>query len=145
MPLQKYLTKMAYILCLVATACQPTPEPTPSPKIPESTAVEIAKGACKEPHLVMMGEPKNIRFQLLTLGEADRLTKSENETTFNTQTLDTKVWLVQMDGELQLVGGPAPVPSIDPSAPTPTPPQPFQGTCSVILDATSGSVIVVRG
>lgn len=145
MKIRKTEALLMLVFCLKLTACQPIPTPTSAPKIREATAVEIAKSACKTPHLVLTGEPKNIRSQLLTLGEADRLTRAEGETNFYSQALDTPVWLVQMDGEMQLVGGPPPVPPVNPTTPTPTPPQPFPGTCKVILDAKSGSVIVIRG
>jgi hypothetical protein len=107
-------------------------------------AIEFAISGCKIPHLVLVGDPINIRTKLLSLEEADKLTKVEGETTNYAQPMDTKVWLVQMDGQLQLVGGPKPVITIDSQTGTPTPPQPFFGTCIAVLDASSGNLIFVR-
>ncbi len=57
--------------------------------------------------------------------------------------MDTKVWFVQMDGPLQLVGGPEPAVTLDSQTETPTPPQPFFGTCIAVVDASSGDLIFV--
>jgi hypothetical protein len=95
--------------------------------------------------LVLVGEPKNIRVELMSLEEADKLTREEGETTNYEIPMDTMVWLVQMDGELQLVGGPAPVITENSQVATSTPANPFWGTCSVILGANSGALISVHG
>lgn len=126
-------------------ACTTKPTPTETPSISKDKAIEIAIGGCKTPHLVLIGVPTNIRAKLLTLNEADKLTSEKGETTNYEIPMDTLVWLVQMDGQLQLVGGPAPVITNDSQITTPTPSQPFQGTCSVILDANSGNLISVHG
>ena len=127
------------------SACASPPTPTATPIISQEKAIEIAIGGCKIPHLVLVGEPKNIRTKLLTLEDADKLIRVEGETTNYGIPMDTRVWLVQMDGQLQLVGGPLPVITEDSRVATPTPPQPFWGTCSVILDANSGRLISVSG
>ncbi len=127
------------------SACSTSPSPTPTPTISQDQAIEIATSGCKTPHLVLVGEPQNIKTQLLTLEEADQLIRGEGETTNYGVPMDTRVWLVQMDGQLQLVGGPVPVPTEGGKGITATPPQPFWGTCSVILDADSGTILVIRG
>jgi hypothetical protein len=137
-----------FVLTLIfgsISACATSPTPTASPTISSDKAIEIAIGACKTPHLVLIGQPQNIQTKLLTLEEADKVTRVDGETTSYGMPMDTRVWLVQMDGQLQLVGGPAPVVSEDSQVATPTPPQPFWGTCSVIMDAQSGVIILVRG
>jgi hypothetical protein len=127
------------------SACTSLPTPTVTPIISSDEAIEIAIDGCKKPRLILVGEPKNIQTKLLTLEAADKLTRIEGETTNYGIPMDTSVWLVQMDGQLQLVGGPAPVITEDSQVVTPTPPQPFWGTCTVILDASSGTLILVRG
>jgi hypothetical protein len=127
------------------SACTSSPTPSVPPIISGDRAIEIAISGCKSPHLILVGEPQNIHAKLLTLEEADKLTKVEGETTNYGIPMDTRVWLVQMDGQLQLVGGPAPVITEDSQVATPTPPQPIWGTCTVILDADSGAIILVRG
>jgi hypothetical protein len=71
--------------------------------------------------------------------------KAPGEYTHYDQPPDYPVWLVQMDGQLQLVGGPLAVITKDGQliAVTPTPSQPYWGTCTVFIDALSGSVIAV--
>jgi hypothetical protein len=117
----------------------------PAPKISKDKAIEIAIDACKIPHLVLVSEPKNIRTKLTTLGEADKLTGAVGETDSYLHPLDTRVWLIQMDGQLQIVGGHPPAPNEAGQAATPTPTQPFWGTCTVVLDANSGELIFTRG
>lgn len=129
------------------SACTSTPTPTPTQTtiINRDKAIEIAIGGCKIPHLVLVGTPQNFRTTLLTLEEADKQTREQGETTNYGIPMETIVWLVQMDGQLQLVGGPPTEITKDNRNNTPTPPQPFWGTCTVILDANSGSLITVRG
>ena len=97
--------------------------------------------------MVLVGEAHNIRAQLLTLAEADQQTRVSGESQiFYAQPMDTLVWLVRMDGLLQLVGGPVPImTSAAGEIVTMTPPAPSRGTCSVILDAQSGELISLRG
>jgi hypothetical protein len=121
----------------------PAPTATAGTTISRDKSIEIATMACRVPHMVLMGEPRNIRAQLVTLGEADQLTRSSGEYTNYDQPLNTLVWLVQMDGTLQLVGGPATMPA-PPGVLTATPPQPFEGTCSVLINANIGDWIGVR-
>jgi hypothetical protein len=66
------------------------------------------------------------------------------KTAFYGISISSWVWLVKMDGELQLIGGPFPAIIESSQTSTPTPPLPFWGTCTVILDANSGEIIVVR-
>jgi len=134
-----------FLIFALISACTSPPTRTAVPAILSDKSIEIATGACKLPHLVLLGEPKNIHTNLLTLEDADKLTRDEGETTNYGIPMDTMVWLVQMDGQLQLVGGPAPVIMEDSQVATPTSPQPFWGTCTVILDANSGALIRVRG
>jgi hypothetical protein len=139
------LVSLQIIILGLLSACNSLPTPTVTSIISRDKAIEIAINGCKTPHLVLVGEPKNIHTKLITLEEADKLTSREGETRNYGIPLDTKVWLVQMDGALQLVGGPLPAVTEDSQEVTPTPAQPFYGTCSVIIDANSGTVILVRG
>jgi hypothetical protein len=129
------------------SACTPSPDHTMTPTISSDKAIEIAMDGCKTPHLVLTGKPKNIQAKLLTLEEADKLIRIEGEVTNYGISMDTTVWLVQMDGQLQLVGGPPPVTTEDSHIVTVTPTSslPFWGTCTVILDATSGVILIIHG
>jgi hypothetical protein len=130
------------------TACtirrSPTPVPTPTPSINVDQAIEAAISACKTPHLVLIGEPQNIRPKLTTLEEADKFVISQGGTTSNYGIpMNSQVWMVQMDGQLQPVGGPPTEINNDSRLSTPTPPQPFWGTCTAVIDARSGKLIFV--
>jgi hypothetical protein len=144
-PSKFLLVSILFLLCGSILACTSPPTPKATPIVTSEKAIEIAIGDCKIPHLVLVGEPKNIHTKLLTLEEADKQTRVEGETTNYGIPMDTLVWLVQMDGQLQLVGGPPTEITEDSRVATPTPPQPFWGTCSVILDANSGELISVIG
>jgi hypothetical protein len=148
--LRLVFTALMAALIVVLSACEPVSSPalttpTAPPVINRDKAIEIAIGGCKIPHLVLVGEPKNIQAKLLTLDEAYKLTREEGSTTNFGIPMDTSVWMVQMDGQLQLMGGPAPVASPDGRFNTPTPSQPFWGTCIAVLDANSGKIIFIRG
>lgn len=146
-PLFLFFTVVSLIFGFIsACTSMPTSTPTssPTPMIDREKATELAINACKIPHLVLVGDPTNIRAILLSLAEADQLTKVEGETTNYGKPMDTKVWLIQMNGQLQLVGGPQPVITLDSQTTTPTPPPPFFGTCIAVLDASSGDLVFVR-
>jgi hypothetical protein len=134
---------VALILFGTLSACS-GPTPTAPPPISSAKAIEIAAGGCKIPHLVLQGEPQNIHAQLMTLQEADKLTADGGFTNYEIP-LDSPVWLVQMDGMLLLVGGPPTIVPTGNPVVTPTPPQPFWGTCKVIINANTGNIIGVRG
>ena len=121
------------------SACAVRPTPTAAPMISREKAIEIATGGCKIPDLVLVGEPENIRTKLLTLQEADQQTLTYP--TYGEQP-DLLVWMVEMDGYLQLVGGPAPTPGGNGQKISPTP---FWGTCTAVLDANTGKLIFIRG
>jgi hypothetical protein len=122
----------------------PTPVPTPTPLISVDQAIEAAISACKTPHLVLLGEPQNIRSKLTTLEDADKFVISQGGTTSNYGIpMDSQVWMVQMDGQLQLVGGPLPAATNEQRITTPTSSQPVWGTCTAVIDATSGKLIFV--
>jgi hypothetical protein len=142
-PLKLLLASLLTLISCSISACTTRPTSTAAPQITREKAIQLATGYCKIPHLVLLGEPENVRAKLLTLAEADQQTRTAGSITNYDIPLDTLVWLVQMDGQLQLVGGPPPV--ITPGSATPTPPQPFKGICSVILDANSGTLIVETG
>ena len=145
-PKSKFLLFAAIILIFSSiSACTSPQTQTATPTISRDKAIEIAIGGCKIPHLVLIGEPRNIQAKLLTLEDADKSTGVERETTNYGIPMDTKVWLVQMDGQLQIVGGPPTIIPEESEKATSTPPQPFWGTCTVILDANSGRLISTRG
>ena len=119
---------------------------TPVTSINREKAIEAADRYCRSMDMVLVGEAHNLRAKLLTLAEADRQTRVNGNTTNYSQPMDTLVWLVQMDGLLQLEGGPVPImTSAVGELVTMTPPEPSPGTCSVILDAQSGALISLRG
>jgi hypothetical protein len=128
------------------SACTSRPTPTAAPLISRDKAIEIAAGGCKIPDLVLVGEPKNIRTQLLKSQEANMDTSVAGYLTGDDLPPDTLVWIVQMDGNLLLVGGPVPIYTQDSQGlvATPTPPQPFWGSCTAAVDANSGKLLVIR-
>jgi hypothetical protein len=141
-------TFIIFIALGLITACttyrSPTPVPTPTPSISVDQAIEAAIGACKIPHRILIGEPQNIRSKLTTLDEANKFALSIGETTANFGIpMDSQVWMVQMDGQLQPVGGPPTEINNDSRLSTPTQPQPFWGTCTAVIDARSGKLIFV--
>jgi hypothetical protein len=146
---------LIFIFCFVSvaiillTACTltltPTSTPTITPMVSVDKAIQIAIEGCKIPHLVLIGEPQNIRTKLSTLEEADRLAQTEGETSSNFGIpMDSQVWQVQLDGQLQIVGGPPTESLNDSQLPTSTPPKPFWGTCTAVVNATTGSIIFVH-
>jgi hypothetical protein len=144
------LTRSIYLLSsfLVMTlgfisACALAHTLPANPSISRDKAIELATDGCKIPHLVLEGDPQNIRLALMTLHEADQLIRVAGESINYGIPMDMKVWLVQMDGNLLLVGGPVPVSTPGGPVITPTPPQPFWGTCSAIINADSGALISI--
>jgi len=153
----KPLTSIVSMILLafgLITACTATPTPTPTitptpaavltPTVSRDKAIEAAISGCKIPHLVLVGDPQNIRAKLATLEEADQQMRAPGDYTNYGKPSDYPVWLVQMDGELQLIGGPPVLITQDGQliqiAPTS---QPFWGTCNAIVDAVTGSVIAI--
>jgi hypothetical protein len=112
--------------------------------IARARSIDVAILACRIPHLVLVGAPRNVRAQLVTLDEANQLTSSDGTLTSPGLSPGSLVWLVQMDGQLQLVGGPAPLPTPGAQSATAAPPTPFEGTCTVLVDANTGKLIEVR-
>jgi hypothetical protein len=123
---------LAALLPVVLAACAPTVAPlstaTPVTPITRERAIDLATGECRIPSLVLVGAPRNIRAQLVTLDQARQLAQGP-------VTGGGLLSLVQMDGLLQLLGGPMPIAT---SGITPTPPAPWEGTCTVLIDATTG-------
>jgi hypothetical protein len=114
------------LVALLAAACGTTvsltqtpdrPTATPATPITRAQAIDIASLACRIPHLVLVGTPRNIRAQLVTLDQANQLTSSGGTLARPGLSSGSPVWLVQMDGQLQLVGGPLPIRRTQPSPP----------------------------
>jgi hypothetical protein len=114
------------------------------PAVSNQQAIAIATRACRTPHLILVGEPKNIRAQLITLSEADKLIMAGAGSTNYERPMSTIIWLVQMDGRLELVGGPPPpnTPLGQSAIQTPSPSR--FGTCSVFIDAKTGDPFFVH-
>ncbi len=134
MPMRLML-QLLFVL-LILSACAPLVP------ITKTRAVEIATRECKTPHLVMVSEPQNIRATLLTLKDADPIF-GEGSTSYGL-TMTTPVWLVQMDGDMQQLGGPRPPDTPVGQLATATPPPVFHGTCSVVIHASTGDVLSRR-
>ncbi len=143
-------------LLLVASCSAPSPNasvpftetPTMVTAITREKAIELAMGWCLGPHLVLVGEPENVRARLMSLRQAIELTKTLGNANTSSRSLDSRVWLVEMDGLFQLQGGPLPTGTPigwTGTAAPPHTPQPFRGSCTVILDADSGKMIVIYG
>ena len=112
-----------------------------------SQALEYGVQGCRVPHRPLVGEPENLRAKLLTLQEADEITKLPGEWTSYDLPMETLVWVVEMEGYFQLIGGPAPTQTplgqtttavIVPTA------APWRDTCTAIIRADTGFVIGVR-
>jgi len=158
----KLIMVLSLLVVIVLTGCasatpmaSPTPVASPSlilsatpttiTEIGRDKAIELAFFECSIGHMKLVGEPQNIRTQLITLAEADQLTRTEGETTNYGRPMDMKVWMVQMDGELQVEGFPIASGTEGGQIVTPTPSPPFWGTCTAVLEAVSGDLIFVRG
>ncbi|HEY3344250.1 MAG TPA: hypothetical protein VGJ97_04950 [Anaerolineaceae bacterium] len=139
-----FLLSTLLISLWAISACAPSPTPAPAPKIERAKAIEIATGGCSLGHLHLVSQPENITARLMSLQDVEDLFRRPGDVTHYTQPMDTSVWLVQMEGDMLVVGGPLPV-SPDGRLETPTPAQPFRGTCAVTLDADTGDIIEVRG
>lgn len=108
------------------------------PAISKQKAIEDGILYCKEADVALVSEPQNIRARVITLGEADRLTRPKGEPPNSyAQPLNTRVWFVQMDGQMQLVGGPAPTQTPIGQVATAIPHPLWWGTCTYVLDANT--------
>ncbi len=101
---------LVMVLVALTTACgtpvsptlvpaTPTPTPAPARPITRERAIAVAIQACALPDMALVSEAQNVRAQLTTLDQA-----AESATGYD-RPLSTTVWLVQMDGQLQLIGG----------------------------------------
>ncbi len=131
----------------VSKPIAPSPTPTPIASVDYDKAVELAIQGCRLPHLVLVSDPENIRAQVVSLGEADQLTKTAGENNSYSIAMDSLVWLVEMDGWFQIIGGPrvtsTPIGQTTTAVIMPTA-APWRGTCRAILDAKTGAVISIR-
>jgi len=127
-------------LAVACTATSPAPQTTvPTIAISSESAIQLAIQGCRKPHLVLVGEPEAIKATLMSLAEADQIVSEKGEHTSYSQPTNTTVWLVQIDGLFQRVGGPR---LASGSEPTPSPL--WTGACLVIVDANKGDVLVIR-
>jgi hypothetical protein len=88
-----------FVVVLLATACRLAPGPaaptaTSATAITRERAIEIATQQCWSSHLVLVGAPRNVRAQLVTLDEANQLTSSDG--TLNS--VNTKLESPQITG-----------------------------------------------
>ena len=145
------LTALVVVL-LLGAACAHVPSaatakapaaPNPAPNIEETAitrerAIDVAGQQCWSGSLTLVGETRNGRAQLTTLGDASKLTAESGYIPSDTLPLTTPAWLVQMDGQAQSVGDVNPTPG----GRDPTPIQiTIQVTCAVTVDAKTGLVI----
>ena len=123
------------------------PSPTPVTSVNYDKAVELAIQGCRLPHLVLVSNPENIRARVVSLEEADQLTKTTGENNSYSIAMNSLVWLVEMDGLFQIIGGPrvtsTPIGQTTTAVIVPTA-APWKGTCRAILDAKTGAVISIR-
>ncbi len=94
--------------------------------ISRQRAIEIATLMCRVQPLVLLGEPHGVRAQLVTFK-------------------GTPAWQVELDGQLQVVGGPPTASAPMGQRVTATPPQPFEGTCTAVINAKTGDWIEKTG
>ena len=132
--------------CSIAQTAQPTATPsasvTSSPQfISEQKAIELVGPNCGSPHLRPLQPPSNIRAQLMSMNKAEEYIGMH----INCQCSDptnVTVWIVEMDGIWQLVGGPAPLPTATGQIATSTPaPTLTFNTCYTIINAATGNLV----
>ncbi len=155
---RKLCTAILVLQLLLIASCLTSP-PSPNAPVPltetpttvtaitREKAIALAIGGCRVLHMVLVGEPENVRARLMSLRQAVELTKILGSANTFSRSLDSWAWLVEMDGLFQLVGGPLPTGTPigwTGTAAAPLTPQPFRGSCAVILDAYSGEIIVRR-
>ncbi len=123
-----------------ATATPGTAAPTATPTTPvtRERAIDLATHGCWDFHLALVGAPRNIRAQLVTLAEANQLTSSGGALTDPGLSPGSLVWLVQMDGHAQIVGGVNPTPG---GLDLPATPRSIEATCAISIDAQTGNVV----
>jgi hypothetical protein len=114
-------------LCLVGCSVLPTVQPTPTltpPPVSEQEAIERAVPSCGSAHLRPKETPYNIRAHL----------------TYRDGIL---VWLVEMEGTWEVLGGPAPSPTPTGQlvSPLPTPTPAWLHYCTATVDAATGRII----
>lgn len=113
-----------------AVTSTPTVTAIATPAVSRDKAIELATAECKKGHLVLVGNPATAEAALMTLGEADAAVRSAGETTNYGLPAASKVWLVQLTGSFQVIGGPQ---GLLGASPTTSPPQ--TRFCKVIVEA----------
>lgn len=125
------------VACTVVLPVHKTAVPTVA--ISSEKAIQLATQECRKPHLELIGEPEATKAALMSLAEADKMVSEKGEHINYSQPMNTIVWLVQVDGLFQRIGGP---PLANGLEPTPSPP--WVGVCLAIVDANKGDVLVIR-
>jgi hypothetical protein len=91
------------------------------------------------PHFVLAGENSDIRAELMSRTDAEKWIFPEEAVMEDIQNISEPVWLVQIQGDFQIEGGPPPE-----SGTQLTDMPPMKGTCWVIIDAQSGENLNMR-
>jgi len=111
------------------------PTATPVTAISRERAIEIGTQMCQTKDMVLVSAPRNIQAQLVTLNQGRPTPPPGITVTTASRPGAGLAWQVQLDGQLQLIGGPE-APNV-----TAAPPTPFAGTCTALLDAATGEWI----
>ena len=130
-------------LILILTACNPGTSistPTSSVTITRAEAIELATDQCQMQKFALIGEPSSTKTMPMSRGEAEKWTFPNQAATEDIQSISEPVWLVQIQGEFQLEGGPLPE-----SETRPTDEPPRIGVCRVIVDARTGEIPGMQG
>lgn len=137
------LTSTMALLTLILAACNPGTRistPTSGAAISRDEAIELATEQCRMHKFALMGEASSTKIMLMSCGEAEKWTFPEQVATQDIQNISEPVWLVQIQGEFQLEGGPPPD-----SQTQPTDGPPRGGVCWVIVDAKTGEILGMQG
>jgi len=131
---------LGLFLVVLAAACASlpggtAPTATPVTAISRERAIEIGTQMCQTKDMVLVSAPRNIQAQLVTLNQGRPTPPPGITVTTASRPGAGLAWQVQLDGQLQLIGGPE-APNV-----TAAPPTPFAGTCTALLDAATGEWI----
>ena len=135
--------KILLISSLITVGC--TPLSTSNPSTPatstEKKAFAVARIACNSLHSMEIEPPKNISAVLISVDEANRMLGYN--IIHPSLVGSSKVWLVELNGRWQLLGGPAPVIETPATPNLPAPAPELWNVCKVVIDSNNWQDIYV--
>jgi hypothetical protein len=133
------------LLVLFLLGCNPGAStgkatPTGSVTISSDEAIELATNQCQMHKFALIGEPSSTKTMLISRTDVEKWTFPQEAAMEDIQNISEPVWLVQIQGEFQLEGGPLPESQTQPTAEPPR-----RGVCWVIVDAKTGEILGMQG